>query len=121
MILRNAQCNDEENCTVFRQSGYYGGSVALNKCQTVCWEIVHSEANTKLTIQAMYVQRNIEARSCNRCYSGRVITITHYECVSVSACNLIYSFFWTEAIPLCNNNCTIYDIPSVHNNINIVI
>ena len=33
-------------------------------------------------------------------------------------------FFWgggAEAIPLCNNNCIIYYIPSVHNNINIVI
>jgi len=29
--------------------------------------------------------------------------------------------FLTEAIPLYNNNCTIYYISSVHNNINIVI
>jgi len=27
----------------------------------------------------------------------------------------------TETIQVCNNNCTIYYIPSVHNNINIVI
>jgi len=29
--------------------------------------------------------------------------------------------FLTEANPLCNNNCIIYYIPSVRNNINIVI
>jgi len=29
--------------------------------------------------------------------------------------------FLTEAIPLCNNNCTIYYITSVHNNFNTVI
>jgi hypothetical protein len=27
----------------------------------------------------MYVQRNIEVRSCNHCYSGRAISITYSE------------------------------------------
>ena len=31
----------------------------------------------------MYIQRNIEARSRNRCYHGKVINITYSECVSV--------------------------------------
>jgi len=34
---------------------------------------------------------------------------------------IIIIFFLTEGIPLCSNNCTLYYIPSLHNNINIVI
>ena len=30
----------------------------------------------------MYVQRNIEARLCNHCCSGKAISITYSECVS---------------------------------------
>jgi hypothetical protein len=36
------------------------------------------------TRQAMYVQRNIEAHSCNNCCSGKTIRITYSECVSVA-------------------------------------
>jgi len=32
----------------------------------------------------MYAQRNIEARSCNHCYSGKEINITYSECVLVA-------------------------------------
>ena len=32
----------------------------------------------------MYVYRNIEARSCNRCWSGKAIIITYSECVPVA-------------------------------------
>jgi hypothetical protein len=32
----------------------------------------------------MYVLRNIEVRSCNHCCSGKAISITYYECVSVA-------------------------------------
>ena len=32
----------------------------------------------------MQYTRNIEARSCNHCYSGKAISITYSECVSVS-------------------------------------
>jgi len=35
----------------------------------------------RITRQAMYVHRNTEVRSCNHCYSGRAISITHSECV----------------------------------------
>jgi len=31
----------------------------------------------------MYIQRNIEARSRNRCCHGKAINITYSECVSV--------------------------------------
>jgi len=33
----------------------------------------------------MYVERNIEARSCNHCCSGKAISITYSECVSVAS------------------------------------
>jgi len=32
----------------------------------------------------MYVQRNIEARSCNRCCSGKAVNITYFEDVFVA-------------------------------------
>ena len=32
----------------------------------------------------MYVERNIEGRSCNRCCSGKAISVTYSECVSVA-------------------------------------
>ena len=32
----------------------------------------------------MYVQRNNEARSCNHCCSGKAVSITYSECVSVA-------------------------------------
>ena len=32
----------------------------------------------------MYVQRNIEARSCNHCCCGKAISITYYYCVPVA-------------------------------------
>jgi hypothetical protein len=35
------------------------------------------------TRQAMYVKRNIEARSYNHCGSGKTVGITYYECVCV--------------------------------------
>jgi hypothetical protein len=36
------------------------------------------------TREAMYVQRNIEARSRNYCYRGKAMSITYYECVFVA-------------------------------------
>jgi len=32
----------------------------------------------------MYVQRNNGALSCNHCSSGKAISITYYECVTVA-------------------------------------
>jgi hypothetical protein len=37
-----------------------------------------------LTRQAIYVQRNIRARSCNHCYSGKAISITYCEFMSIA-------------------------------------
>jgi hypothetical protein len=34
--------------------------------------------------QATYVPRNLKARSCNYCCSGKVITITYSDCVFVA-------------------------------------
>jgi hypothetical protein len=39
---------------------------------------------TVLRRQALYIQRNTEARSLNHCCRGKAINITHYECVSVA-------------------------------------
>jgi len=41
------------------------------------------------TRQIMYVQRNIEVRSCNHCCSGKAVSITQRECVCVCVC--VYS------------------------------
>jgi len=32
----------------------------------------------------MYVQRNIKARSCSHCCSGKAILITYFDCVFVA-------------------------------------
>ena len=32
----------------------------------------------------MYANRKVEAHSCNYCCSGKVISITHFECVSLA-------------------------------------
>jgi hypothetical protein len=32
----------------------------------------------------MHVQRNVEARACNHCCSGKAISFTHSECVFVN-------------------------------------
>jgi len=35
----------------------------------------------RITGQALYVERDIEALSCNHCCSGKAISITYSECV----------------------------------------
>jgi hypothetical protein len=45
--------------------------------------MMHGQNNIQLT-QAIYVYRNIEERSGNDCYSGKAISITYAECVSVA-------------------------------------
>ena len=48
-------------------------------------EIISSAVRTQvLTRQAMCVQRNSEARSCNHCCSGKSVNITHSECVCIA-------------------------------------
>jgi hypothetical protein len=38
----------------------------------------------KITTEPMYVKRNIEAHSSNHCCSGKVMIVTHCECVFVA-------------------------------------
>jgi hypothetical protein len=49
------------------------------------------------TIQAMYVWRNIEARSCNHCCSAKAMSITQPECL----CSLRYPA-WNAHASLCH-------------------
>jgi len=41
-------------------------------------------SNWIITREAMYARGNIEARSHNHCRRGKAISITYYECVSVT-------------------------------------
>jgi len=53
---------------------------------TVSWACVThtSVKNYEQTRQALYVQRNNEARSCNHCWGGKAIDITYSKCMSVA-------------------------------------
>jgi hypothetical protein len=70
------------------------------------------------TRQVMYVQRDIKARSCNNCGSGKSICITNPECVFVAIviqhairmrrfvnCDMSYSttFFHIKRTPFSKN------------------
>ena len=52
----------------------------------ITFHLLHTECFwlTEWTRQAMYVQRNIRARSCNHCCSGKAMTTTYSERVSVA-------------------------------------
>ena len=39
---------------------------------------------SRITRQALYVQRNNEARQCNNSYSGKAVSLRCSECVSVA-------------------------------------
>ena len=45
--------------------------------------IIATKYKTKSTRQAMYLQRNNQARSCKYCCSEKAIRITYSECVFV--------------------------------------
>ena len=51
---------------------------------SICIDISNIQVQEDKTRQAMYVQRNIEALSCNDCYCGKAISITYSECVPVA-------------------------------------
>jgi hypothetical protein len=61
----------------------------------------------RMTRQATWVLRSIEARSCNYCCSGQARSITYFECVFVAlgipVCNAYALFF-----NLCPAGCTIF-------------
>ena len=46
--------------------------------------LLNSHLVLSLTRQAMYVERNIVARSCNHCCSRKAVKITYSECVFVA-------------------------------------
>jgi hypothetical protein len=58
--------------------GSYVNESALSTDCSLC-----QNGQYNITLQAMYVQRNIDARSCKHCCSGRAINITYSECVFV--------------------------------------
>jgi len=41
-----------------------------------------TQGSTKQDRQSRH-KRNIQARSCNSCFSGKAISVTYYECVLV--------------------------------------
>jgi len=43
--------------------------------------LVPVQSTSTLTRQSMYAKRNVEARSCNHCCSGKTMSITYSECV----------------------------------------
>jgi hypothetical protein len=56
---------------------------------------------TSLTAQATYVWCNTEAHLHSHCYCGKVISITHYECVYVAllssmqnTCTILFCHLW---------------------------
>ena len=73
------------------------------------------------TRQAVYLQCNIEACSCNYCCCWKAVSVTHFECVSVcwhwlsgmqSLCTILYCHLWPvwfyHIFPHCFINGTIF-------------
>ena len=62
---------------------------------------------TNVTRQAMYVHRNIAARSRNHCCRGKAISITYSECVSVAL--VIQQALRMRHIVICGlSGCTMF-------------
>jgi len=66
-------------CNVLKVKEFLGLYCLCTTSQSKIFEIF-----LKSTKQAMYVQHNIEARSCNHCCRGNAISITYSECVFVA-------------------------------------
>ena len=59
--------------------------VLLYNGETLVVQIPRRRSLVKyVTRKPIYVQRNIEARPCNRCCSGKAISVTYCECVFVA-------------------------------------
>ena len=54
------------------------GSTTLRNTETT------ARPDAEIKRRAVYVQRNVEAPSCNHCFSGKRIGITYSECVSAA-------------------------------------
>ena len=59
---------------------------SLNRRLRGSQSLYGSLARKNSTGTVLYVWRNIETYSCNLCCSGKVITITYSQCVSVALC-----------------------------------
>ena len=55
-----------------------------NTTLAMCISFIVALAKYFRTRLAVYVERNIEASWCNHCYSGKAMSITHFECVFVA-------------------------------------
>jgi hypothetical protein len=61
----------------------------------------------RITEWAMHVERNIQTRSCNRCCSGKALSITYSECVFVALG--IHQAIHLRHIVTCGlSGCTIF-------------
>ena len=49
------------------------------------WDLLDSSEKSTIQANVLYVWRNVEARSCNHCCSGKIISITYCECVFVAS------------------------------------
>jgi len=69
--------------------------------------VCYADSFHSITRQTMYMRRNIEARSCNYCYSGKAILITYSECVSVALCT--HHAMRMRGIVICGfSGCTVF-------------
>jgi hypothetical protein len=59
-------------------------SLLTSHCNIACACGDRNDTGKVITVQPMYVYRNIEGRSCNCCCGGKVIIITYSECVLVA-------------------------------------
>jgi hypothetical protein len=76
---------------VFTGVGRFYKGLSTNSANVYHMGLMHCvvvRSNRQVTqfyvVQAMYVQRNTEARSRNQCCRGKAINVTYSECVSVA-------------------------------------
>jgi len=94
--------------------GYFYGK--WRKGILVCWRTSTFFHIISLHIdkarQAMYISPNIEARSCNHCFSGKAVSTTNCECVCsfrYPACNVHAPYFhlWLSGSTLSHHIITL--------------
>jgi sulfur transfer complex TusBCD TusB component (DsrH family) len=70
-------------CSKFHCCSCYNAGLCIAVDKTELDQRYMSDCSPK-TREAMYIKHNLEARWCNRCCSGRAISITYSECVFVA-------------------------------------